>query len=279
MKAMNNSSQITPLPPYVLLDKKVGETPLEVTEAWRASKPEMTTVPLAYAGRLDPMASGALLVLIGEECKKQEEYHHLDKEYQVEILFGAQSDSGDVLGRITAVPYPALTPTAVAETLACFVGAIELPYPIFSAKTVQGKPLHTWAMEKRLHEITIPKRHSTIYKMSLDAFTTKTRQAIYEAASHKVELIPPVTDPRKALGNDFRRPEVRETWRTFNTTGNPDDAFYIAAFSCTCSSGTYMRTLAEITAEKLGTKGLAFSIHRSKIGTYNAIHETWTNIF
>lgn len=265
--------------PYVTLDKKVGETPLEVAEAWRATRPDMKGVPLSYAGRLDPMASGKLLVLIGEECKKQEEYHHLDKEYQVEILFGVGSDSGDVLGHVTEAPYGILTETAAVDALAKLVGNIELPYPVFSAKTVQGKPLHTWTIENRLHEITIPTRHSTIYKMSLLNFTSKERQEVYEIAAHKIELIPPVTDPRKAIGNDFRRPEVRATWNTFKTNGNPSDQFYIATFSCICSSGTYMRTLAEVTAEKLGTKGLAFSIHRSKIGTYNSSTGTWAKVF
>jgi tRNA pseudouridine55 synthase len=264
---------------YILLDKKVGQTPLEVAEAWRATRPDMTGVPLAYAGRLDPMASGKLLVLLGEECKKQAEYHDLDKEYQVEILFGVGSDSGDVLGRVTEAPYGILTEATVAETLAGLVGDIELPYPVFSAKTVQGKPLHTWAIENRLHEITIPTRHSTVFKMSLLNFTTKKRQEVYDIVSHKIELIPPVTDPRKALGNDFRRPEVRATWKTFKDSGNPSDAFYIATFSCICSSGTYMRTLAEVTAEKLSTKGLAFSIHRSKIGTYNSSTGTWAKVF
>lgn len=265
--------------PYVLLHKNVGETPLEVAEAWRAKNPDMAGVSLAYAGRLDPMASGALLVLIGEECKNQTAYHHLDKEYQVEILFGVGSDSGDVLGRVAEAPCGALTASLVAKTLQGFVGDIELPYPIYSAKTVQGKPLHTWAIEKRLDEITIPTKQSTIYKLTLEDFTTKTRQAVYETASHNIERIPKVTDPRKALGNDFRRPEVRATWHTFNTTGKPDDLFYVATFSCICSSGTYMRTLAEVTAEKINTKGLAFSIYRTRIGTYNPVTETWEKEF
>lgn len=88
------------IPPYVLLHKAVGQTPLEVLELWRQTKPELKNTPLAYAGRLDPMAEGVLLVLIGDECKKQTEYHHLDKEYEFEVLFGLASDSGDVLGLI-----------------------------------------------------------------------------------------------------------------------------------------------------------------------------------
>jgi tRNA pseudouridine(55) synthase len=266
-------------PSYIILKKEVGETPLEVLEKWRATNPHVANLPLAYAGRLDPMASGKLLVLIGNECKNQTAYHHLDKTYEVEILFGTHSDSGDVLGIISEFPSPNLTENNLKETLTTFVGDIHFPYPVFSAKTVGGKPLHTWAMEGRLDEITIPSRTSTIYAVTLDSLSIKSRSEVAKLALEKIETIPPVTDTRKALGNDFRRPEVRTAWKKFSETGSPDDDFYIARITCTCSSGTYMRTLAELIAEKLGTKGLAFSIHRTEIGNYDQIEKTWSRRF
>jgi hypothetical protein len=86
---------------YIVLNKAVGETPLSCVEAWREKHPAYAGVSLAYAGRLDPMASGKLLILIGEECKQQERYHDLDKEYTFRVLFGVSSDSGDVLGLVS----------------------------------------------------------------------------------------------------------------------------------------------------------------------------------
>ena len=44
--------------------------------------------------------------------------------------------------------------------------------------------------------------------------------------------------------------------------------FLIAQVRCIASSGTYMRSLAEVIATKLGTCGLAYSIRRTRIGTY-----------
>jgi tRNA pseudouridine(55) synthase len=264
---------------YVLLNKAVGETPLEVLEAWRTTRPDLANVPMAYAGRLDPMASGQLLVLIGEECKKQEEYHDLDKEYQVEILFGAHSDSGDVLGIVTSCEYPEIKVADLNKVLENLIGEIELPYPVFSSKTILGKPLHTWVMENRLHEITIPTRRSHIYQLSLNKLSTLSRQEVTETALTKIELIPKVTDPRKALGNDFRRPAVRLAWQEFKASGSSKDVFYLANFTCICSSGTYMRTLAEVIANKLDTKGLAFSIHRSTIGKWSAAENSWSMKF
>jgi len=196
------------LPPHVTLYKTVGQTPLECAEIWRKDKPEMQNIPLAYAGRLDPMASGQLLILIGEECKKQKDYHNLDKEYEFEILFGVSSDSGDVLGLVTEAGQKNFNERDISTTLKTLTGPIELPYPIFSSKTVKNKPLHTWTMEGRLDEITIPTKKSEIYVLELIESKKLSRAEIAKISLEKIETIPPVTDLRKALGNDFRRPEV-----------------------------------------------------------------------
>lgn len=260
------------LPKYVLLDKAVGQTPLACTELWRADKPELAGVPLAYAGRLDPMASGKLLVLIGDECKVQEKYHGLDKQYEFSVLFGVSSDTADVLGRLQfadTIPTPTL---AQLQTICKKLeGEVELPYPHFSSKTVKGKPLHVWTLEGRLNEIELPTKVSTIFKLQPTKLETKTRAKIYTEASAKIETIPLVTDESKALGNDFRRVDVRADWKRFVETGNSTDNFTIATFTCTASSGTYMRTLAEVIAKQLNTTALAYHIHRTKIGHFQSL--------
>ena len=257
---------------YVVLEKAVGQTPLECAEFWRAAHSEFTGVPLAYAGRLDPMASGKLLVLIGDECKVQEQYHHLDKEYEFSVLFEVSSDTADVLGRLTlAQNVPIILESQLLTTSNTLVGPVNLPYPHFSSKTVQGKPLQVWTLEGRLNEITIPTKESIIYKLGLTKFETKTRQEIYDEVSIKIESIKPVTDESKALGNDFRRVDVRKDWKLFLETGNSTDTFTIATFTCIASSGTYMRTLAEIIAKANNTTGLAYHIHRTKIGQYKKL--------
>jgi len=55
---------------------------------------------MTYAGRLDPLAEGLLLVLTGEECKNKEKYLGLDKEYEVDVLFGFATDTYDILGKV-----------------------------------------------------------------------------------------------------------------------------------------------------------------------------------
>lgn len=271
---------------YIVLDKKVGETPLECAEAWRATaSPAYSTLPLSYAGRLDPMASGKLLVLIGDECKHQEKYHALDKEYQFSILFGLASDTHDILGRLleTSPTPPAVDALTLEKIARSLIGEISLPFPLFSAKTVRGKPLHMWTLENRLDEIAIPTQTSTIYRLKVDSIEQKSRAAVYTQALAKINSIAPVTDPRKALGNDFRRTDVRADWQKWSEEGSPKDLFTIAHFTCTASSGTYMRSLAVEIGKRLGnTPTLAFSIHRTQIGKYQKlplIGGVWTKKF
>lgn len=328
---------------YLILEKKVGETPLSCAEDYRAQHPELEGVSMAYAGRLDPMASGKLLILLGEECKNQTSYHGLDKEYEFSVLFGIESDSLDVLGRLNTVTEitsanketvdhqpgdcarlslaarsaqsegslitsldlkntttdSESSPSAstrhfgfasgrLAETdgndslvvvAQSFLGTISQPYPRFSSKTVQGKPLHTWTMEGRLDEIEIPTKESTVYKIELTKTEIFSREEVVEKALAKVNSIPPVTELRKALGNDFRRVDVRQDWdNILNNTSLPSE-YKIAHFRCIASSGTYMRTLASEIAKKLGTVGLAWSIHRDIIGIYDSNKNSWHQTF
>jgi tRNA pseudouridine(55) synthase len=266
---------------YVVLEKQVGETPLSCAEAWRAAAPPAYHhLPLAYAGRLDPMASGKLLVLIGDECKVQERYHALDKRYEFSVLVGVASDTADVLGRLTVTtPPPATTREAAAAVCKKLKGQITLPYPHFSAKTVQGKPLHVWTLEGRLNEIVIPTQTSIIYSLTCTKIETKSRLKIAEEALAKINSIPPVTDQRKALGNDFRRVDVRADWQRFLEAGHTTDRYPILHFSCIASSGTYMRSLAEEIGRQLETEqpatALAYHIHRTHIGNYVPLYGNW----
>lgn len=259
------------IPRYVVIEKRIGETPLEAMEAWRGRQSvAYAKLPLAYAGRLDPLASGRLLILIGDTCKVQEQYHNLDKTYEFSILFGVGSDTGDVMGRLTPAPYrqTIITTEQLKRVLPHFRGQLQLPFPAFSARTVQGKPLHTWAVEGRLNEIEIPLQSSTVHALTVTKIETKMRADVVKEALSKINSIPPVTDTRKALGNDFRRTDIRADWDIFKKAGAPSDRFTIAHCRATVSSGTYIRSLAPAIGKDLGVPALAYHIHRTIIGEY-----------
>ncbi len=250
-----------------MIEKHVGETPLSAMEAWRAQEGVAPTVPLAYAGRLDPMASGSLLVLIGDECKRQKEYHGFDKEYQFEVLLGASSDTGDVLG-IARLDSPAHhhAEKDIRVVVERMHGIHTLSYPKFSAKTVGGVPLHEKTLKGDLVDSDIPTYEARIKKITYRGMRTITSSDLLAQITEKIATIPPVTDPRKALGADFRRGEIIPRWHEL--LEQRDRNFQILSATAIVSSGTYIRTLSEEIGKQLGTEALAYSIHRSKIGTY-----------
>ncbi len=260
-----------PLPKHLTIDKSVGETPLEALERLRATDPRLKDLPMAYAGRLDPLASGRLLILIGDTCKDQEHYHAFDKEYQFTVLLGVCSDSEDVLGMIKTdekIPTPSVT--EITEVTNSLVGDISLPYPAYSAKTVKGIPLHTWAVTNKLNEIEIPYRNSHIYKLSVLNITHLLGSQLTDIAMKKIDSIPEVKDPRKKQGNNFRRIPIKKGWEDFKAK-HSKDRFTTVDLNCVASSGTYMRSLAREIAKRLGTVGLALHIHRSRIGVCHLV--------
>ncbi len=249
----------------VVLNKQIGQTPLEAIEAWRLIHPKYTNVPASYAGRLDPMASGKLLILLGDECKRQKKYTILDKKYEVEVLLDVGSDTGDILGIVHESPKNTLPNTKqLVEVLKSQVGTRVLPYPVYSSKTVQGKPLFLYALEGKLDSIEIPTHEETIYNIRLKGIYTLTRMNLIERVMTLLSLAPVSTEPSKKLGADFRIREVKESW--ISQSKKSARTFYVLRLTIFCASGTYMRTLASRIGSALGTSALALSIRRTRLG-------------
>lgn len=245
--------------------KEVGETPLQALERHREEAGIARGVPMTYAGRLDPLAEGQLLILIGGECKEKEKYLGLDKEYEVDVLLGLSTDTGDPMGLITASgPGNSWSIEQIQAVLPQFVGKHTWAYPAFSSKTVQGKPLFLWSLEGRIGEIEIPTREVEIYEIELlGSRSTKLREEVLS----KIASITPDNAESKRLGADFRREAVLKSWeRMFQEF--PRTSWQVVRVRVRCSSGTYMRTLAERLGEALSIPALALSIVRTKIMVY-----------
>ena len=73
----------------IAVDKPLGWTPLEAISALRLQRAEFAYMRLGFAGRLDPMAEGLLLVLCGDETRNVQSHRALDKEYEVDVLIYA----------------------------------------------------------------------------------------------------------------------------------------------------------------------------------------------
>lgn len=251
---------------YVVIEKPVGQTPLEAIRVYQEQHQEYRDIPMSYAGRLDPMASGKLLVLVGEECKRQKKYHGLDKEYIIEVVLDIGTDTGDVLGMAThAETSSKPTESEFKDALSKVTGTAEVPYPAFSSKTVNGKPLFLYSLEGNLDSIEIPTHTEEVFSITPLKSELVQSSVLQKRISETLSLVPRSTEPSKELGADFRQDAVRESWREL-FTAYPDRTYCVYTLRVACGSGTYMRTLAGRIAHVLGTKGCALSIHRTKIG-------------
>lgn len=241
------------------LYKQLGETPRERLERLRTQKPYYAGEVLSYAGRLDPMAEGVLLCLVGAANKRRETYMDLPKEYVVDILFGFSTDTYDILGRVMDMGDPkGITRSTVMRGLNEFRGALSQEYPPFSSKTVEGKSLFDWARTSSLSTLVLPSRTVTVYDISVDKM-------------YKVEegvLLSYIESSVERVNGDFRQEEILRLWRR-HLRKNGDRAFPCATVTVSCSSGTYMRSIAHGLGGQLGTPALALHILRTKVGEYS----------
>ncbi len=221
----------------ILTNKAIGETPLECLERVRVENAISDAIPMTYAGRLDPMAEGLLIILVGDECKERQKYTKLDKEYEVKVLLGVETDSYDILGLIKKVN-PRQTNTI---NLNNFVGKFNQEYPRYSSKIIAMKELPE----------EMPTKDVEIY--SIEEIDSREISGT-EIADEAIEKI------NKVKG-DFRQDVIKRDWLNFQNK-YAENMFQIKKIKVKCSNGTYMRSLA------VQVSGLAWSIKRIKVGNF-----------
>ncbi|MEK7130743.1 MAG: pseudouridine synthase, partial [Patescibacteria group bacterium] len=128
------------------IHKPLGISPLDTIKTLKENHPELKDEKMTYAGRLDPMAEGVLLILAGKAVHKKEKYLKLDKEYEGEILFGFETDTYDILGLSKRKKQPTSI-TVLDGIIKNLEGEISLPLPPYSSYKIKGKPLFQWARE------------------------------------------------------------------------------------------------------------------------------------
>jgi len=243
----------------IVLNKKEGETPLEVLESFRLKNKKYKDVKMTYAGRLDPMASGVLLLLAGEEVKNKEKYLNLNKKYEFEIIFGFATDTYDILGKVLPLRQDLSGRTRqdlseeIKKNLKFFTGKFIQKYPIYSSRTVNGEPLFSYA--RKGEEVEIPNREMEVKSLKF----LKLRKI------NNIKLFKNIEFRVKKVKGDFRQEEILKIWQKNLVKEN---SFYIASFTIECSSGTYVRGIANSLGEKIKIPSLAFSIKRVRVGKY-----------
>lgn len=211
---------------------------------------------VGHAGTLDPLATGVLLVCIGNACKRAQELQDHDKEYIARIRFGATTPSYDLEKEVDRqFPFEHISADAVRAALPAFLGEQEQVAPLFSAKSVDG--VRAYELARKLYRAgkteaidaaaleTLQRNKINISELELLSFTEEGSRSDGSATS-----IP---------SSASARIHVADT----SALGLPEATIRIA-----CSKGTYIRAFARDLGETLGSGAHLSGLIRSRSGDY-----------
>jgi tRNA pseudouridine55 synthase len=133
----------------LLLDKPLG---VSSNRALQDAKKLLGAKKAGHAGTLDPLASGLLLVLVGEATKFAGPMLDADKEYLASVRLGITTSTADAEGEVLKQRPVDVSPQQVATTLDRFRGPIEQLPPMHSALKHEGVPLYAHARAGRTIE-------------------------------------------------------------------------------------------------------------------------------
>ena len=224
----------------LLLDKQTGQSS---NWALQRVKRLFNAKKTGHTGTLDPLASGLLPLVFGHATKFASDLIDSDKEYEAIVRLGFQSTTGDAEGVLTEIPGTELLDLSdefLAKVAQGFVGEIDQVPPMYSALKHAGKPLYEYA-----------------------------RQGV-EIGREARKIVIKELDVKAGVSADF----TREAKDGVNCGGDDAEGRSTPSFPgqylwlrVVCSKGTYVRTLGEDFARKLGTQGYLTALRRTGIGS------------
>ena len=249
---------------------------------------------VGHAGTLDPLATGVLLVCIGNACKRAQALQDHDKEYIARIRFGATTPSYDLEKEVDRTfSYEHITADAVRAALPAFLGEQEQVAPLFSAKSVDGVRAYELARKLyrsgRLAELdaaaldSLQRNRINISELELMDYIPEGEEDRVRGDSVSLRSTPappivscvpsglvsngPLPLPLSGGGQAPRTlsssPSSRINLADTSALGLPEAVIRIA-----CSKGTYIRAFARDLGEALGSGAHLSGLIRSRSGDY-----------
>ena len=136
---------------WLVLDKPVGMTS---THAVSVVKRLFSAKRVGHAGTLDPLASGALPIALGEATKTVPFVMDGRKIYQFTVRWGEERDTDDAEGRVTAASEQRPTSEAIRALLPSYTGTIQQVPPRYSAIKIEGERAYDLARDGETVELS-----------------------------------------------------------------------------------------------------------------------------
>ena len=229
---------------------------------------------VGHAGTLDPLATGILIVCIGNATKAAESLQAKEKEYIAGISFGATTPSYDLEKDVDRLfPFSHISEDMVREALEQFKGEQEQIAPLFSAKSVDG--IRAYELARKL------------YRQKKAGGDTDIDTAAKELLRTSIINIPeiglldfrPGTGSGNMEGDSPARPDIHISGSPEAGIRSASDRINIADTSALglphadirirCSKGTYIRAFARDLGEALGSGAHLDSLRRTANGPFH----------
>ncbi|MDH3819313.1 MAG: tRNA pseudouridine(55) synthase TruB, partial [Myxococcales bacterium] len=228
------------------------------------------------AGTLDPLATGVLVVAVGEGTKLVSHLQSDDKRYEVTIALGAETDSLDADGELTETSeVPPLDARTVEQALQAFIGRHPQEAPKLSAIKVGGTPLHR--RMRRGEDVEAPVREVDLYEATVDSVSQKALiLSLHCGKGFYVRSL--ARDLARALGT---LGHVKALRRTTSGAFSIDDGLYGDQMTAEAIAERLIplrEACAALTRVELTDEGVGHARHGRPIGPEVIVGETWREV-
>ena len=240
----------------ILIDKPAGISSFGVVAKVRSQlKAEFGhKVKVGHTGTLDPFATGLLILLSGKYTKKSNEFLKLDKVYEATMKLGYTSTTGDPEGEIRQYP-KSIKFTEIEEhkdKISDFVAeGAEQCDKISNLSHYEASEIGKFYTLSDIHSILID-------------FIGKIEQTPPKFSAIKINGERAYKLARE--GKDFKIPSREVGIYSIEILKYAYPELKIRVH---CSSGTYIRTLAEDIGKSLGTGAYLTALRRTNVSDYS----------
>lgn len=230
-------------------------------------KAQLQTKKLCYAGRLDPLAQGVMLILTDEDVKEMNQHLTHNKVYKFQMVLGVSTQSHDIAGAITGVQgvhASEMHTQHIINELERFVPMYDHQQdPAVSSFVVrQGhikKPL--WWYDK--HNIvidTIPSKPVKIFTHTIENVAYVTAEELCHIAFQRLQTIQ--NEKTKA---DLHINDIMQQYANVATSELRHTNLCIVTMTLDVSTGFYIRKFCEDFGKHIGVPSSTFDITRLSI--------------